>query len=167
MYSVDFIERMKWIEDNLDSDGMLFYDVDSHEYQTMKSCLDTCSFEEDIDYILGYLKENYQKKKGLYKIRWCGVVLGIAVGFENMRDFLKKLKKIIRSMEESTYNDYEFDIKKEKDKLFTMKFYGADESEIAAQERWIAHLEKRLNNFWKQLEDNFKDKTLLNIKRVR
>ena len=84
-----------------------------------------------------------------------------------MRDFLKKLKKIIRSMEESTYNDYEFDIKKEKDKLFTMKFYAADESEIAAQERWIAHLEKRLNNFWKQLEDNFKDKTLLNIKRVR
>lgn len=167
MYSKDFIERMGWITDSLDSVGMLFYEVDSHDYYTGGCCLDTCSYNEDIDYILGYLKENYQKRKGLYKISWLGNPVGLAVGYANSKELIKDIKDNIRSMEECTYNDHKVEIEKEKTKLFNMKFYGEDTSKIAAQENWITHLEEELKNFWKQLEEEFKDKELLKIEKIR
>lgn len=167
MYSKDFIERMGWITDSLDSVGMLFYEVDSHDYYTGGCCLDTCSYNEDIDYILGYLKENYQKRKGLYKVSWLGNPVGLAVGYDNLKELVSDLKADIRSMEECRYHDRKFDIEKEKIKLFDMKFFGADDSKIAHQKGWIAHLEEELKKFWKQLEENFKDNELLKIERIR
>lgn len=167
MYSKDFIERMGWITDSLDSVGMLFYEVDSHDYYTGGCCLDTCSYNEDIDYILGYLKENYQKRKGLYKISWLGNPVGLAVGYANSKELIKDIKDNIRSMEECTYNDHKVEIEKEKTKLFNMKFYGEDTSKIAAQENWITHLEEEIKNFWKQLAEEFKDKELLKIEKIR
>ena len=167
MYSVDFIERMEWITDELDTCGMLFYEEDSHEYHTEECCYNTCFYEEDIDYILGYLKENYQKKKGLYKVSWLGNPVGLAVGYDNLKELVSDLKADIRSMEECRYHDRKFDIEKEKIKLFDMKFFGADDSKIAHQKGWIAHLEEELKKFWKQLEENFKDNELLKIERIR
>lgn len=167
MYSVDFIERMEWITDSLDSSGMLFYDEDCHEYHTEECCYNTCFFEEEIDYILGYLKENYQKRKGLYKVSWLGNPVGLAVGYDNLKELVSYLKADIRSMEECRYNDQKFNIEKEKTKLSNMKFYGADDSKIAGKKNLIAHLEEELKNFWKQVEEDFKDKTLFNIERIR
>lgn len=167
MYSVDFIERMEWITDSLDSSGMLFYDEDSHEYTTGEGTLDTCFYFEDIAYILGYLKENYQKRKGLYKVSWLGNPVGLAVGYDNLKELVSYLKADIRSMEECRYNDQKFNIEKEKTKLSNMKFYGADDSKIAGKKNLIAHLEEELKNFWKQVEEDFKDKTLFNIERIR
>ena len=141
MYSVDFIERMEWITDSLDSSGMLFYDEDCHEYHTEECCYNTCFFEEEIDYILGYLKENYQKRKGLYKVSWLGNPVGLAVGYDNLKELVSYLKADIRSMEECRYNDQKFNIEKEKTKLSNMKFYGADYSKIAGKKNLIAHLE--------------------------
>ena len=173
MYSVDFIERMKRITDSLDSSHILYYsDIryysdESHEYTTGEGTLDTYFYFEDIDYILGYLKENYQKRKGLYKVSWLGIPVGIAVGYDNMKKFISDIKADIRSSEEWTYDERKFDIEKEKTKLSDLKFYGKDESEIATQERYIAHLEEELKNFLKQLEENFKDKELLKIEKIR
>ena len=167
MYSKDFIERMEWIIDSLDSSGMLFYDEDNHEYHTEECCYNTCFFEEEIDYILGYLKENYQKRKGLYKVSWLGNPVGLAVGYDNLKELVSYIKEGIRSMEEGTYNQKKFDIEKEKSKLFNLRFYGADENKIAGQKRYIAHLEEELKNFWKQLEEEFKDKELLKIEKIR
>ena len=167
MYSVDFIERMEWITDSLESNGMLFYDVDNHEYTTREGTLDTCLFYEDLDYILGYLKDNFQKRKGLYKVSWLCEPVGIAVGSDGLKELIRDLKESIRSMEEGTYNDYKFDIKKEKQKLFSMKYYGEDEGRIIGQEDYIAHLEEDLKNFWKRLEEDFKDKDMLKIERIR
>ena len=63
-YSKDFLSKIRDVECQLEKSGVIRYDDDTQEFN------DTFFFEEDIDYILSYLKDNFQKRKCLYKVNW-------------------------------------------------------------------------------------------------
>lgn len=155
MYNKDFIERMEWIEDNLDKDGMLLYSEDSHDYYTI-GYSDTCFFEEDIDYILDYLKETFQKRKGLYKIIWFDNTVGIVVGAKNVKEFIINLRESCREDDEGNFEALTHQIEREKKNLIDMYIRREEDSLITKQERYIKELVEQQKDYWKVCENDFK-----------
>lgn len=155
MYSKDFIDRMEWIEDILEREGMLFYSEDSHDYYT-STFTDTCFFEEDIDYILDYLKETFQKRKGLYKIIWFDSTVGVVVGSKNVEKFKKIIRESRREEDESEFVALTNQIEKEKKELRDMYVRHEKDALITRQERCIKELETAKKYYWEACENDFK-----------
>lgn len=104
-YKKDFTDTADYfIKGHLDNAGMILYNEYSHEYNAMEVS-DCCMFYEDIDYILGYLKETYEKRKGIYKLTWLGEAVGIAVGYDNSKEFYKYLKEEYKDLTDSIKED--------------------------------------------------------------
>ncbi len=110
MYSENFItEADYFIKGHLDNAGMILYNEFAHEFNAVE-VTDCCMFFEDIDYILNYLKETYEKRKGIYKFTWLDEAVGIAVGYDNSKKFYKYLKEEYKDLTDSI----EVDLKVEK-----------------------------------------------------
>lgn len=93
-----------FIKGHLDNAGMILYNKSAHEFNAVE-VTDCCVFYEDIDYILDYLKETYEMRKGIYKFTWLGETVGIAVGYDNSKEFYKYLKEEYKDLTDSIEED--------------------------------------------------------------
>lgn len=158
-YSKNFLSKIKEVECQLEKSGVIRYDDDTQEFN------DTFFFEEDIDYILDYFKDNFQKRKCLYKVNWNFETLGIAVGTDKLKEFVNDWKKRFMADCEFDYYGIDIEIKEAFEELSQMYERGASQDDKFLQENKICRLKEDKKSYWKNIEEEYK--TLLEIVKIR
>ena len=158
-YSKDFLSKIRDVECQLEKSGVICYDDDTQEFN------DTFFFEEDIDYILSYLKDNFQKRKCLYKVNWNFETLGIVVGKNKLFEFVNDWKKRFMADCEFDYYGIDADIKEASKELSQMYDRGASQDEKYLQEIRIDKLKEDKKNYWNNMAAEFK--SLLETVKIR
>ena len=157
--SKEFSKEIVRLMTLLDKYGWLFYNFDEGCFSIYNQYV---NIDEDLDYVIAYLREHYKTRKSIYKVSYLDDYDGgIAVGYKNVKELVKAIKENEFSREAWNKQKRRFDLLKEQETLGVMKWANSSEANIRRQEEWIEHLEEELKNFDKNLELTLKECTTI------